>query len=184
MADASAGSDALAPSCEMVGELDEPLHAFRLREQFLGRRRCRQICSEPPRSNHSIDAPHVDLVELLGEDVGDRRADQLARDVVGALQLAFVFHLELAGNRRQRRVDIGDARDDRRLAVGQRASLGIRQHVFEAGDRQPLADARAPIDLAIGTRLKRDLLDDLAHVDRHVDRLAVLPRDRATPPAR
>ena len=60
------------------------------------------------------------------------------------------------------------------LAARQRAAFGVRQHVLEAGDGEPLADARAPIDLPIGARLKRDVFDDLADVDRHLDRFPVL----------
>ena len=58
-------------------------------------------------------------------------ADQIARDLLGAAQLAFVLELELAGDRRQRRVDVGDARHDERLAVGERPPLGVRDDELE-----------------------------------------------------
>ena len=44
----------------------------------------------------------------------------------------------------------------------QRAPLGVRDDVLEQRDRQPLADARALVDLLILARLERDLLDDFA----------------------
>ena len=46
--------------------------------------------------------------------------------------------------------------------ASERAALGVRDDVLEERDRQPLADARALVDLLILARLERDLLDDLA----------------------
>ena len=77
------------------------------------------------------DRARVDAVEHAGEDGADRRADQVARDLLGAAQLALVLELELAGDRRQRRVDVGDARHDERLAVGERAPLGVGDDELE-----------------------------------------------------
>ena len=125
--------------------------------------------SEPPRSNHSMIGFASASREVAVEHVGDGGADQVARHLVGALQLAFVLELELAGHRRQRGVDVGDARHDRRFAVGERAPLGVRDDGLEHADRQALADARALVDLALVARLERDLLDDLAHERRHLD---------------
>ena len=119
---------------------------------------------------------------MPGEDDADRRANQIARDLLGAAQLAFVLELELAGDRRQRRVEVGDARHDQLLAVRQRAPLGVGDDELERRDRQPLADAGPLVDLAIGARLERDLLDDLADVVRDLDASAAR-RGRSTLPA-
>src|SRR6185295_6015947 len=67
------------------------------------------------------------------------------------------------------RIDVGDARHDDVLAVGEGAALGVGEHQLEGRDRQPLADAGALVDLAIGARLKRDLLDYLPDVVRDLD---------------
>ena len=48
------------------------------------------------------------------------------------------------------------------LTGAQRAALGVRDHVFEHGDRQALRDAGAFVDALIFTREERDILDDLA----------------------
>ena len=64
--------------------------------------------------------------EVAGRDVEHRGANEIPRDRVGAAQLAFVFQLELAGDRRQRRIDVGDARHDDRLSRRERAPLGVR----------------------------------------------------------
>ena len=60
-----------------------------------------------------------------------RAANQLARDRVAADELALVLELDLARDRRQRRVDVGDARHDLALARRQRATLGVRDDVLE-----------------------------------------------------
>ena len=63
-------------------------------------------------------------------------------------------------------------------------ALGVRDDVLEQRDGQPLADARALVDLLILPRLERDLLDHLADERRHGQRAAValdpgfLRRDR------
>ena len=128
------------------------------------------------------DRARIDAFEHPDEHVADRRPDQIARDLLGPAQLAFVLELELAGDRRQRGVDVGHARDDELFAVGERAALRIRDDQLERRDRQALADAGSLVDLAIGARLKRHFLDDLAHVVRDLDR-ARCRRDRSTLPA-
>ena len=112
------------------------------------------------------DLRRVGPLEVAGEHVRDRRPHQFARHRLGALQLALVLELELAGDRRQRRVDVGDARHRHALAGGQRAPLGVRHDVLEARDRHALADARPLVDLLVVARLERDLLDHLAHERR------------------
>ena len=128
----------------------------------------------PPRSNQSMIGRVSSVAAHAVEHRRDGAAHQLARDVFGALQLAFVFELDLAGERRQRAVDVADARDGRRFAVHERPPLGVRDDAFERRDRQPLADAGPLVDLLILARLERDLLDDLAHergdFDRHARR--------------
>ena len=82
--------------------------------------------SVPPRSNHSTTVRVSAPSKIAGEHRADRRANQIARDLLGAAQLAFVFELELAGDRRQRRVEVGDARHDqlfRRCASARRSAF-------------------------------------------------------------
>ena len=111
--------------------------------------------------------PHDDLVGVhaagaLAERRVGRAANQLARDRLTADQLTFVLELDLAGDRRQRRVDVGDARHDLRLAGAHRAPLGVRDDVLHHRDRHALRHARAPVDALVGPRLERDALDHLA----------------------
>ena len=70
-----------------------------------------------------------------------RAAVDVARHGVGAAELAFVLVLELAGDRRQRRVDVGHPRHDRGFAGQQGAALGIRDDVLEPREGQALAHA-------------------------------------------
>ena len=109
---------------------------------------------------------------LAQEDVGDCRPDQLARDHVGAAQLALVFQLELAGDRRQRRVDVGEPRHRRRA----RRSPAPAAPAFDSRRsrspvmRQALADAGALVDAPIRARLERHSSITSRTADRHVER--------------
>ncbi len=95
-----------------------------------------------------------------------------------------VLELELAGDRRQRGVDVRDPGNDHRLGGEEASALGARDDVFEQRDGQPLADAGALVDLLILPGLERHFLDHLAHERRHGQRAAValdpgfLRRDR------
>ena len=106
----------------------------------------------------------VHAVEDADEDVANCGPNEIARHNLGALQFAFVFELELAGDRRQCRVHVRDARHDDLLAVGERSSFSVRDHEFQRADGQALTHAGSLVDLAIGTCLKRDLFDHFAHV--------------------
>src|SRR5262245_35751007 len=109
---------------------------------------------EPCDDLAAVDVTAVDL-----EDLADGGADQITSDRRGATLFAFIFQLELAGDRRQRRVDVADPRDGAALASQQAAALGVGDDVLDDGNRQPLADARAAIDALIAARLESDLLD-------------------------
>ena len=132
------------------------------------RRSCRDSCSEPPRSNHSTTC----FRSRVGEDSPSKTLPTAARTrsratLVGALQLALVLELELAGHRRQRGVDVGDARHDRRLA-GRRAR-GARRSRRRSRARVIGSRWLTPERLSILrslARLERDLLDHLAHERR------------------
>jgi hypothetical protein len=117
--------------------------------------------SAPPESNQVVVVGvHAAGARLEGRVGG--AADQLARDRVAAHQLALVLQLDLAGDRRQRGVDVGDARHDLRLAGEHRAPLGVRHHVLHHRDRHALRHARALVDALVGARLERDALDTSA----------------------
>ena len=152
----------------MLRELAQALNPARLRDHLVGRRGVAQLqrAAQIEPLDHRA---RVGAVEHAGEDVADGRMNQIARHLLGASQLAFVLELELAGDRGQRCVHVGHARHHHLLAVLQRAPLRVRDHQFERADRQPLADARALVDLTLAARLERNLLHDLAHVRRDVD---------------
>ena len=80
------------------------------------------------------DLPQVGAGEVAVEDVADGRADDVAGDVVGAAQLAFVLELELAGDRRQRGVDVGDARHGDRLAGRSSARRSAFETTFSSSE--------------------------------------------------
>ena len=156
-----------------VRELDEPLHLARVLQHVLGAHDVRELqrAAEIEPFDH---LPRLEMRQVAVGHVRDGGANQLAPDHLGALQLALVFHLELARDRRQRCVDVGDARDRAVLAVDERAALGIRDDVLHRRDGQALADARALVDAAILPRLERDLLDDFRDEGRHVRFRAVV----------
>src|SRR5262249_49280676 len=91
------------------GQLAETPNAARLLDELTGR--CRVAGRQRPAEVEPLDdRARVDAVEHAGEDRAARGADQIARHLLGAAQLALVLELELAGDRWQRRVDVGDAR--------------------------------------------------------------------------
>src|SRR5215813_11831498 len=113
----------------------------------------------------------IEMVERLSEiDSGEARAedfaagftDQVARDSFGPDLFALVFELDLAGDGRDRGVNVADARGDQGLAVKQGAALGVRRDALHDGYRQALADAGAFIDAFVLARDERDLFDDFA----------------------
>ncbi len=70
------------------------------------------------------------LLEIVGAEVavkglGHRGLDDLARHRIGALDLAFVFQFQLAGDGGHGSVDIGDARHGDGGAFEHGAALGV-----------------------------------------------------------
>ena len=167
----------------MRRELAQALHLAGARQQLVRRQGVVDL-QRAAEIEPVGDLLQLDAGEVAGEDIADGAADDVAGDVVGAAELALVFELELAGNGRQRRIDVGDARRDDRLVGADGAPLGARDHVLEQRDRQPLADAGALVDLLVLPRLERDFLDHLADERRDLDRAAAaleprfLRRDR------
>src|SRR5271165_5663422 len=102
-------------------------------------------------------------VKIFVVGASDGRANDLAHYSVGALQLAFVLQLELAGHGRHGSVYIAYAGDHQLLAPANGAALGIRDDVLHRADRQPLAHSGALVNALVLTRDERNLLDDLAH---------------------
>ena len=132
------------------------------------------------RASHVEPFAHLAVIgrsKDAAEHGADRVPDDLAGDVVGPPQLTLVLELELARDRRQGRVDIAHAWDDRRLVRSEPAAFGVRDDVFEQRDRQALADAGPLVHARILPRLKRHFLDDLPHEvgDLHLGRGAVTP---------
>src|SRR5262245_35558145 len=104
----------------------------------------------------------IDARETRAEDLATGFADQVARDAFGADLFAFVFQLDLSGDRGDRGVNIADPGSDYGLVVMQCAPLGVRHDALHHCDRQALADAGAFINAFIVTRDERDLFDDFA----------------------
>src|SRR5260370_27124016 len=109
---------------------------------------------------------------MLAEDAADCGANEFACNGVRALEFAFVFEFQLAGNGREGGVDVGDTGDDVFFAVASGALLGAADEAFQSRDRQTLADTRAAVDALVLASLKRDFFDDLAEIMRYFDFLA------------
>ena len=105
-------------------------------------------------------------------------ANQLARDRRPADQLALVLELDLAGDRGQRGVDVGDARHDLGVARDDGAPLGVGDDVLHHRDRHALRHAGALVDAPVGARLERDALDDLGDEVGNAHGAAVARRPR------
>src|SRR4029079_6487188 len=122
----------------------------------------------------------LQMREVAVGDVGHRRFDQLSPDRLRAFQLALIFHPNLAVDRRQRCVDVVDARNGTVFAIRQRASFGVRDDIFHCGDRKPLADTRSFVDESSLSALEGDLLNDLGdkgwNVGPRADAIALGPR--------
>ena len=161
---ASTGGDAFFGNARGVREGEQTLHLPGARSTHVrGAHRVVQL-QAAAEVEPLDDLAGVEVREVAVGDVATAPRTRSRADGLGALQLALVLQLELAGDRRQRGVDVGDARHGDRLRRGiERAPLGVREHVLHHRNRQPLADARALVDAPILTRLEGDLLDDLRH---------------------
>src|ERR1700676_136754 len=115
------------------------------------------------------DGLEIGFAKAARVDTADGGADKLARDGVGAFELAFVLEFDLAGDGGKRGVNVGDTRDAVRFTQAGGALFGAADHTFEGGDRQTLADARALVDALVFARLEGDFLDYFAEIGRHID---------------
>ena len=68
---------------DMVCQLDQALDLANLLQHIGGRRAVADV-QGPAEIELFDDAMGIDAVELAGEDIRDRRADELTGDVVGA----------------------------------------------------------------------------------------------------
>src|SRR5665213_989999 len=64
-----------------------------------------------------LDLLGICVGEVAVENGGDRLADELADDVVGAAHFAFVLELDFAGDAGKRGENVADARDNEALSV-------------------------------------------------------------------
>ena len=115
-------------------------------------------------------------VEVLVVGLGDRRANQFASHVVGALHLAFVFEFEFAGDRGQRSVDVADARHHDFFIVTNRAALGVGDHVFHALKSAAAGSRRSACRFSCLRGRRRRSLDHLANIFRELQLVAVAGR--------
>src|SRR5947207_113941 len=100
-------------------------------------------------------------------DLTDSGAYDLPRYGVAALELTFVFELQLAGDGGKRGVDIQNARHRHWLVRFESTPFGIRDDVFQNRDRQALRDAGALVDALVLARQERELLHHFANVVWH-----------------
>src|ERR1035437_4366193 len=111
----------------------------------------------------------INALEVLVEDLADGAADEIAGDGIAAFQLALVFQFQFAGDGGEGGVDVGDARDGGIVPAAEGAALGVRDHVFEDGDGEALADAGALVDALVLAGEEGQLFDHAADVIRHAD---------------
>src|SRR5438876_4163122 len=78
--------------------------------------------------------------EILPKHHLNGLANEVPRDRIGTLQLAFILQFEFSGYRRQRGIDIRNSRDNHILTCDERWALGIAEDVFQTRNREPLAD--------------------------------------------
>ena len=77
--------------------------------------------------------------------------------------LAFVFQLHLARHRRNRSVNIGDARDNPVFSGYQLAAFSVRDDRFHYADWKALRDARVFVNALIVSGLESNLFDRFAN---------------------
>src|SRR5262249_29157024 len=109
------------------------------------------------------------------EHAADSGTNQLSRNGVGALELAFVFQFEFAGDRRKRGIDVRDASDAALFTVAGGALFGVADNAFQRGDGQPLAHAGASVHALVFARLKGDLFDYFAKIVADFDATTGIP---------
>src|ERR1700687_61657 len=90
-----------------------------------------QLATQLEPLNHGLK---IDLREMLAEDAADRGANQLPRNRVRTLQLAFIFLFELAGNRREGSINIRHACEGILFADARCALLGVADDAFQRSD--------------------------------------------------
>src|SRR5581483_2424390 len=162
------------------------------RQRQIGARRESHVSDHSQQTGHGLEAlvhrigrdvvgylqraarvePHHDLVGVhvaraFFERGVRRPSDEFPRYGLPTDQLPLVLQLDLPGDRRERRIDIGDARYDLVFAHLQRSPFRIGYDVLQHGDRHALRYARASIDSLIDARLKGNALDDLGDKIRY-----------------
>src|SRR5690348_4488204 len=118
----------------------------------------------------------IGVAEILCKGFANGRANQFARDGLGAAQLAFILQLEFSSHRGNRAVNVGDTRNRCFFGVAHGALFGAADRIFEAGNRQALADAGAAVDAFVFAGLKGDFFDYFANVLRNFNVAAVAMR--------
>ena len=83
------------------------------------------------------------------------------------------LELDLPGRRRERGAEVRDPRHGERLAEPHRPAEGVRHEVLVVADRHADADPAPLADLGAPAGEVRQLGDDLLHVRRHLDLVAV-----------
>src|SRR5262245_31071253 len=99
------------------------------------------------------------MLKIFFKGPADGGSHKIAGNVGRPALLAFVFKLELSGDRRQCGVDIRYSRNEPGLTGSECATLAVRDDVFKSRYRKSLADTRAFVDALVCSRFKRDLLN-------------------------
>src|SRR5580658_520163 len=155
--------------------VEQALDLLQLRQNFRtgSVRRNFQLAAQLEPLNHRL---HIRAGKILRVSLADGGANQFARDIVRAAQLAFIFQFEFTGHGWYGSVHIGNARDDGRIAAAHGALFRAAQHIFQRADGQALADAGAAVHALILARLKRYFFDNFANVLRHFHAFLLLAR--------
>ena len=107
------------------------------------------------------DRPQLADVEVNREDILDRLVDDPMDQLVFVPVVFGHRQLELAPRAGRGEAQVRDPRHDPALAVDDRPPLGVRDHVFQVGDRHPHRHARLLVHVRRRPGQPRDLLDDL-----------------------
>src|SRR5580704_505815 len=150
--------------------VDQALNFFQVFQRFKSCDRIAQL-NLAAQVEPLHDLLHVGAGEVFVVGLGDRGADQFAAYEVCSFHLALVFEFQLAGDGRERGVDIADAGHYQLFVVAEGAAFGVRDYVLHCGDRQALTYSAAFIDFLIFAGSEGDALDYFLNVGGKMHRV-------------
>ena len=115
------------------------------------------------------DLRNVGAFEVVVVDLAHGGADQLARHRVAALQLAFVFQFELAGDGRQRGVDIDDRAARRASSLARRARRSALDTTFSSTEMGRRWETPERLSMRLSSRARNASCSTISRMySRHV----------------